>query len=66
MAIQIKRNASSSGSLIAVLNLTIERAPTRPSDNANDDFTTVMINIVVIVKRMKLLAKFFLLERDVP
>ena len=30
---------SSSGSFIGVLNLTIDKAPTNPSDKANDDFT---------------------------
>ena len=38
--------ASSSGSFIGVLNLTIESAPTNPRDNANDDLITAMLLIM--------------------
>ena len=40
-----------SGSLIAVLNLIIERAPTKPRDKANEDFTIDIINAVVVAIR---------------
>ena len=39
----------SSGSLIGVLNLTIDKAPTNPKDNAREDFTTVIITQTVKV-----------------
>ena len=38
MAILKKRKINSSGSFIAVLKRTIDKAPTKPSDNAKDDF----------------------------
>ena len=40
--------ASSSGSLMGVLNLTMDNAPTRPRDKASEDLTTAIINVVVI------------------
>ena len=36
---------------MGVLNRTIERAPTSPSERASDDFTTVMMRIVVMTRR---------------
>ena len=47
MAIAIKIYASSSGSFIGVLNLTIDKAPTKPNDNANEDFTIKITKNVV-------------------
>ena len=41
---------SSSGSFIGVLNLTIESAPTNPSDNANEDFTTKITKKTIELK----------------
>ena len=52
--IDTNKKVSSSGSLIAVLNLTIDRAPTKPKDKANDDLTTVIISRVVKSKMGKL------------
>ena len=46
-AIHINKYESSSGSLIGVLNLTIDNAPTKPSDKANEDFTIVITRVVV-------------------
>ena len=66
IAIVRNRYESSSGSLIAVRNLMIESAPIKPSDNASDDFTIVMINIVVIVIGKKLRANCFRLESADP
>ena len=39
MAMATKSAESSKGSYIGVLNLTIDRAPTSPSDRVIDDFT---------------------------
>jgi hypothetical protein len=63
VAITKKRNTSSSGSLIAALNLTIDNAPTNPSDNAKDDLTMVITMVVVIPKITKFLENSNLLER---
>ena len=38
---------NSSGSLIGVLNLITDKAPTKPSDKASEDFTTVITKNVV-------------------
>ena len=35
----MNKNVSSSGSLIAALNLTIDKAPTNPKDKAIEDLT---------------------------
>ena len=42
MAIVKNKYPSSSGSLIGVLNLTIDKAPTNPSDKARELLTTVI------------------------
>ena len=42
------RQASSNGSLIGVLKRTIDRAPTKPRDNASEDFTTLITKKTVI------------------
>ena len=42
IAIAKKRYTSSSGSLMGVLNLTMDNAPTRPRDKASEDFTTMI------------------------
>ena len=54
-AIIRNKKTSSSGSLIAALNLTIDNAPTNPSDNAKDDLTMVITMVVVIPKITKFL-----------
>ena len=56
-----KRYINSSGSLIAALNLTIERAPTNPKDKANEYFTIIITRHVVRHKMTKLFAKYSLL-----
>ena len=55
---------SSSGSLIAALNLTIDKAPTSPSDKAKENFTTVITTVVVIASKTKVSEKFSLLLID--
>ena len=57
---------NSSGSFIADLNLTIDNAPTNPNESAKEDFTIVIINIVVTVRSIKLSENFFLFDKDVP
>ena len=47
IAIDIKRYTNSSGSFIGVLNLTIDRAPTRPNDKAKEDLTINITKNVV-------------------
>ena len=37
----------SSVSLTAVLNLTMDKAPTRPKDNAKEDLIIVIINVII-------------------
>ena len=64
VAITKKRYMSSSGSLIAALNLTIERAPTSPRDKANDYFTIVITIAVAKPKPTKFFEKSFLFESD--
>ena len=48
---------NSSGSLIAALNLTIDNAPTKPNDNASENFTTVITKVVIIAKGTKISEK---------
>tara|TARA_Y100001933_G_scaffold199630_1_gene200685 strand:+ start:705 stop:1067 length:363 start_codon:yes stop_codon:yes gene_type:complete len=52
MAEQIANNIIDKlyGSLIAVLNLITDNAPTRPRDKANDVFTTAIKDATLIVK----------------
>jgi hypothetical protein len=57
MEMVINKKASSSGSLMAERNLTIDNAPTSPSDNASEDLTIDIISIVVNATRKKLAAK---------
>ena len=64
-AIDIKRNINSSGSLIAVLNLIIDKAPTNPNDSANEDFIIVIISIVVSEMKIKFLLNKLLSERSI-
>lgn len=66
IAIVKNKYVSSSGSFIAERKRTIESAPTKPNDNAKEDLTTVMINMVVIAKTKKFLANAFRLERELP
>ena len=60
------RKASSSGSLIAARNLTMDSAPTSPSDSATDERTMLMISAVVTVSTMKFRAKSLRFESDCP
>ena len=46
---------------MAVLNLIIDSAPTKPRDKANDDFTIEIIKAVVVAIKIKFLLKTFLL-----
>ena len=48
MAITKNKYTNSSGSLIAALNLTIDKAPTKPKDKANEDLTIVITIVVAI------------------
>ena len=66
MAMAKNRYANSSGSLIAARNLIIDKAPTSPKDNAKDDFTIVIINIVVILNNKKFRPNCFLLDNELP
>ena len=50
-AIDKNKNAKSSGSLMGVLNLITDKAPTKPKDNAKDDFTTNITKKVTFVIR---------------
>ena len=49
---------------MAALNLTTERAPTKPKDNANENFTTVITIVVVIANKTKTSEKLSLLFID--
>ena len=49
-AIAKNKKAKSSGSLTGVLNLMTDRAPTKPSDNARDDFTIKITKNVILLK----------------
>ena len=64
MAIQINKKINSSGSLIGVLNLTIDKAPTSPSDKAIEDLTTVIIITIIKVSRTKFEEIWFLSDND--
>ena len=55
---------NSSGSFIAALNLTIERAPTKPRERANDDLTIVITKVVVKPKIIKFFEKSNLFESE--
>ena len=50
VTIEINKYIKSSGSLIGVLNLTIDKAPTKPSESAKDDLTTVIITQTIKVR----------------
>ena len=63
IAIAKKRNPNSSGSLIAALNLTIDKAPTNPNDNANENLITVITKQVIIERGINKSEKYSLLER---
>ena len=53
MEITKNKYTNSSGSFIAALNLTIDRAPTKPKDKANENFTTVITRVVIIANGTK-------------
>ena len=50
---------------MAVLNLIIDNAPTKPNESANEDLTIEIINIVVVETIIRLLEKFFLFDKTV-
>ena len=50
IAIDKNKYVNSSGSLIAALNRIIDKAPTKPRDNANDDFTTKITKKTIELK----------------
>ena len=56
-AIAQKRNAMSSGSLIAVLNLTIESAPTIPSERTTFEVTARITKVDIIVSATRVTPK---------
>lgn len=56
-AIAQKRNAMSSGSLIAVLNLTIESAPTIPSERTTFEVTARITKVDIIVSAARVTPK---------
>jgi len=57
--VEITKNKyiNSSGSLMAALNLTIDRAPTKPNYKARDDLTIVITKHVVIPRTTKFFEK---------
>jgi len=61
-----KSIVSSSGSLIADRNLTMDNAPTRPNDSAIDDFITAIISRVPTANGMKLFENFLLSDMALP
>lgn len=56
-----KRYTNSSGSFIAALNLTIDNAPTSPSDKANENLITVITKQVIVAKGINWSEKYNLL-----
>lgn len=56
-AMDQNKKAISSGSLIAVRNLTIESAPTIPSESTTLEVTARITMVVIIVKAIKVTAK---------
>ena len=61
-AIIKNKYTSSSGSLIAALNLTIDNAPTKPNDNANELFTIIITIQVATPKITKFFENSFLFD----
>ena len=57
---------SSSGSLMADRNLTIDNAPTKPSERAIDDLITAIISKVPTASWMKFFENFLLSEIALP
>ena len=53
-------------SLIAVLNLTIDNAPTNPNDRAKDDFTIDITSITVTAISTNVWVNFFLFDKEFP
>jgi hypothetical protein len=51
---------------MAARNLTMDRAPTKPRDNASEDFTIVIMSIVVIVSMRKFLPNNLLFDSEFP
>ena len=62
-AIIKNKNTNSSGYLMAALNLTMDNAPTKPNDKAKEDFTIVIIIVVVNPNTIKFLEKFSALDK---
>ena len=61
-AIIKNKYTSSSGSLIAALNLTIDKAPTSPNDKASELLTIIITMQVVTPKITKFFENSFLFE----
>ena len=59
-AIIKNKYTNSSGSLIAALNLTIDNAPTKPSDKAKENFITVITRVVMIASGTNVSEKYSL------
>ena len=58
------RYIKSSGSLIGVLNLTIDNAPTKPRDKAKEDFTIMITKKMIIVSKGIIELIWFLDDND--
>jgi hypothetical protein len=61
-AVSANKKMICSGSLMAVLNRMMERAPTNPKERANEDLMVVMIKYMAKEKNMKLDAKTSLFD----
>ena len=50
---------------MAALNLTIDKAPTKPRDKAKEDLTIVITRVVATPKMIKFFEKSNLLDKEV-
>ena len=57
-----KNITNSKGLLTGFLNLTIDKAPTKPNDRAKEDLTIDMTKVVIMTNNIKLYAIIFLLD----
>ena len=62
--IQKNKNTNSSGSFMAALNRTIDKAPTKPRDSAKENFTTVITTHVITHNGINMSEKYSLLLKD--
>ena len=51
---------------MAALNLTIDKAPTRPNDNASENLITVITKVVIRASGIKVSEKYDLSFKDLP